>query len=264
MRDDTILVSIMHVNNEIGVIQDVKAIGELCRSKKILFHTDAAQSAGKVPIDVEEMKIDLLSLSAHKIYGPKGMGALYVRRKPRVRLEAQMHGGGHERGMRSGTLATHQIVGMGEAFRLAKEEMASESERVRMLRDRLLEGIKDIEEVYINGDLEQRVPHNLNISFNFVEGESLMMALSELAVSSGSACTSASLEPSYVLRALGRSDELAHSSIRFSIGRFTTEADIDRAVELIHQKIAKLRALSPLWDMYKEGIDLSTVQWSAH
>ncbi|MGM0594558.1 MAG: IscS subfamily cysteine desulfurase [Pseudomonadota bacterium] len=264
MREDTILVSIMHVNNEIGVIQDVKAIGELCRSRKVLFHCDAAQSAGKVPIDVEEMKIDLLSLSAHKIYGPKGMGALYVRRKPRVRLEAQMHGGGHERGMRSGTLATHQIVGMGEAFRLAKEEMATENERVRMLRDRLLEGIKDIEEVYINGDLEQRVPHNLNISFNFVEGESLMMALSELAVSSGSACTSASLEPSYVLRALGRSDELAHSSIRFSIGRFTTEAEIDRTVELIHQKIDKLRALSPLWDMYKEGIDLASVQWSAH
>jgi len=264
MREDTILVSIMHVNNEIGVIQDVKAIGELCRSRKILFHVDAAQSAGKVPIDVEEMKIDLLSLSAHKIYGPKGIGALFVRRKPRVRLEAQMHGGGHERGMRSGTLPTHQIVGMGEAFRLAKEEMASESERVRMLRDRLLNGLKDIEEVYINGDLEQRVPHNLNISFNFVEGESLMMALSELAVSSGSACTSASLEPSYVLRALGRSDELAHSSIRFSIGRFTTEADIDRAVELCRQKISKLRELSPLWDMYKEGIDLSTVQWTAH
>lgn len=264
MREDTILVSIMHVNNEIGVIQDIAAIGELCRSKKILLHVDAAQSAGKVPVDVEAMKVDLLSLSAHKVYGPKGMGALYVRRKPRVRLEAQMHGGGHERGMRSGTLATHQIVGMGEAFRIAREEMASENERIRMLRDRLLEGIKDIEEVYINGDMEQRVPHNLNISFNFVEGESLMMALSDLAVSSGSACTSASLEPSYVLRALGRSDELAHSSLRFSIGRFTTEADIDHAVELIHTKIAKLRALSPLWDMYKEGIDLSTVQWSAH
>lgn len=264
MRDDTILVSIMHVNNEIGVIQDIKAIGELCRSRKILFHVDAAQSAGKVPIDVVDMKVDLLSLSAHKVYGPKGIGALYVRRKPRVRLEAQMHGGGHERGMRSGTLATHQIVGMGEAFRIAREEMASENERIRMLRDRLLEGIKDIEEVYVNGDLERRVPHNLNISFNFVEGESLMMALSELAVSSGSACTSASLEPSYVLRALGRSDELAHSSIRFSIGRYTTEADIDRAVELIHEKIGKLRDLSPLWDMYKEGIDLSTVQWTAH
>jgi cysteine desulfurase len=264
MRDDTILVSIMHVNNEIGVIQDVKAIGELCRSKKILFHVDAAQSAGKVAIDVEDMKIDLLSLSAHKVYGPKGIGALYVRRKPRVRLEAQMHGGGHERGMRSGTLATHQIVGMGEAFRIAREEMATENERLRMLRDRLLAGVQDIEEVYINGDLERRVPHNLNISFNFVEGESLMMALSELAVSSGSACTSASLEPSYVLRALGRPDELAHSSLRFSIGRFTTEADIDRTVELLHQKIGKLRELSPLWDMYKEGVDLSTVQWTAH
>jgi cysteine desulfurase len=225
---------------------------------------DAAQSAGKVAIDVEDMKIDLLSLSAHKVYGPKGIGALYVRRKPRVRLEAQMHGGGHERGMRSGTLATHQIVGMGEAFRIAREEMATENERLRMLRDRLLAGVQDIEEVYINGDLERRVPHNLNISFNFVEGESLMMALSELAVSSGSACTSASLEPSYVLRALGRPDELAHSSLRFSIGRFTTEADIDRTVELLHQKIDKLRELSPLWDMYKEGVDLSTVQWTAH
>jgi cysteine desulfurase len=264
MRDDTILVSIMHVNNEIGVIQDVKAIGELCRGRKILFHVDAAQSAGKVAIDVEDMKIDLLSLSAHKVYGPKGIGALYVRRKPRVRLEAQMHGGGHERGMRSGTLATHQIVGMGEAFRIAREEMATENERLRMLRDRLLAGVQDIEEVYINGDLERRVPHNLNISFNFVEGESLMMALSDLAVSSGSACTSASLEPSYVLRALGRPDELAHSSLRFSIGRFTTEADIDRTVELLHQKIGKLRELSPLWDMYKEGVDLSTVQWTAH
>jgi len=264
MRDDTILVSIMHVNNEIGVIQDVKAIGELCRGRRILFHVDAAQSAGKVAIDVEDMKIDLLSLSAHKVYGPKGIGALYVRRKPRVRLEAQMHGGGHERGMRSGTLATHQIVGMGEAFRIAREEMATENERLRMLRDRLLAGVQDIEEVYINGDLERRVPHNLNISFNFVEGESLMMALSELAVSSGSACTSASLEPSYVLRALGRPDELAHSSLRFSIGRFTTEADIDRTVELLHQKIGKLRELSPLWDMYKEGVDLSTVQWTAH
>ena len=264
MREDTILVSIMHVNNEIGVIQDIPAIGKLCRERKILLHVDAAQSAGKTPIDVEAMNIDLLSLSAHKIYGPKGMGALYVRRKPRVRLEAQMHGGGHERGMRSGTLATHQIVGMGEAFRLAAEEMQSESEHVRKLRDRLLKGVEDIEEVYINGDLEQRVPHNLNISFNYVEGESLMMALNELAVSSGSACTSASLEPSYVLRALGRSDELAHSSIRFSIGRFTTEADIDRAIELLHQKIDKLRSLSPLWDMFKEGIDLSTVKWSAH
>ncbi len=264
MRDDTILVSIMHVNNEIGVIQDVKAIGELCRSKKILFHVDAAQSAGKTKIDVEEMKIDLLSLSAHKIYGPKGMGALYVRRKPRVRLEAQMHGGGHERGMRSGTLATHQIVGMGEAFRIAAQEMEAENERLLKLRNRLLDGVKDIEEVYVNGDLEQRIPHNINVSFNFVEGESLMMALSDLAVSSGSACTSASLEPSYVLRAIGRSDELAHSSIRFSIGRFTQEEDIDHAIELIHEKIAKLRELSPLWDMYKEGIDISTVQWAAH
>ncbi len=264
MRDDTILVSIMHVNNEIGVIQDVKAIGELCRSRKILFHVDAAQSCGKTPIDVDDMKIDLLSMSAHKIYGPKGIGALYVRRKPRVRIEAQMHGGGHERGMRSGTLATHQIVGMGEAFRLAREEMAAENERVRMLRDRLWDGIKDIEEVYINGDMEQRVPHNFNVSFNFVEGESLMMALADLAVSSGSACTSASLEPSYVLRALGRPDELAHSSIRFSIGRFTTEADIDHAVELIRAKIQKLRDLSPLWDMYKAGIDLNSVQWTAH
>ncbi len=264
MTEQTILVSIMHVNNEIGVIQDVKAIGELCRSKKILFHVDGAQSCGKVEVDVNEMKIDLLSMSAHKIYGPKGMGALYVRRKPRVRLEAQMHGGGHERGMRSGTLATHQIVGMGEAFRLAKEEMATENERVRMLRDRLMNGLSDIEEVYVNGDVEQRVPHNLNISFNFVEGESLMMALSDLAVSSGSACTSASLEPSYVLRALGRSDELAHSSIRFSIGRFTTEADVDHAIKLCHEKIQKLRDLSPLWDMFKAGIDLSTVQWSAH
>lgn len=264
MRDDTILVSIMHVNNEIGVIQDVAAIGKLCRERKIYFHVDAAQSCGKVEIDVDAMNIDLLSMSAHKIYGPKGMGALYVRRKPRVRLEAQMHGGGHERGMRSGTLATHQIVGMGEAFRLAREEMAEERARILKLRERLLDGVKDLEEVYINGDLEQRVPHNLNISFNFVEGESLMMALGDLAVSSGSACTSASLEPSYVLRALGRSDELAHSSIRFSFGRFTTEADIDHAVSLIHEKIAKLRDLSPLWDMYKDGVDLTKVHWTAH
>ncbi|QEP43701.1 IscS subfamily cysteine desulfurase [Ectothiorhodospiraceae bacterium BW-2] len=264
MREDTILVSIMHVNNEIGVVQNMAAIGELCRERKVLFHVDGAQSAGKVPIDVRAMKIDLLSLSAHKIYGPKGVGALYVQRKPRVRIEAQMHGGGHERGMRSGTLATHQLVGMGEAFRLAKEEMASDNERIYALRERLLAGIKDIEEVYINGDMEQRVPHNINISFNYVEGESLMMALSDLAVSSGSACTSASLEPSYVLRALGRSDELAHSSIRFSIGRFTTEADIDHAIELIQQKISKLRDLSPLWEMYKEGIDLSKIQWAAH
>ncbi len=264
MRPDTILVSLMHVNNEIGVIQDIKAIGEMTRAKGILFHVDAAQSAGKVAIDMETMKVDLMSFSAHKIYGPKGIGALYVRRKPRVRLEAQMHGGGHERGMRSGTLATHQIVGMGEAFHLAKLEMAQENERIRALRDRLLKGVSDIEQVFVNGDMDQRIPHNLNVSFNYVEGESLMMALSELAVSSGSACTSASLEPSYVLRALGRSDELAHSSIRFTIGRFTTEADIDRAIELCHQKISKLRELSPLWDMYKEGIDLSTVQWTAH
>lgn len=264
MREDTILVSIMHVNNEIGVIQDIEAIGELTRARGILFHVDAAQSAGKLPIDLGKLKVDLMSFSAHKVYGPKGMGALYVRRKPRVRLEAQTHGGGHERGMRSGTLATHQIVGMGEAFRIAGEEMAEENERVRMLRDRLLEGIKDIEEVYINGDMEQRVPQNLNISFNYVEGESLMMALRDLAVSSGSACTSASLEPSYVLRSIGRPDELAHSSLRFSIGRFTTVEDIDRAVALIHEKIEKLRALSPLWDMYKEGIDLATVQWAAH
>ncbi|PKM43500.1 MAG: IscS subfamily cysteine desulfurase [Gammaproteobacteria bacterium HGW-Gammaproteobacteria-1] len=264
IRPDTILVSIMHVNNEIGVIQDIAAIGEMTRARGILFHVDAAQSPGKAPIDLDKMKVDLMSFSAHKCYGPKGIGALYVRRKPRVRIEAQMHGGGHERGMRSGTLPTHQIVGMGEAFRIAREEMAQENERIRMLRERLLKGVQDIEEVYVNGDMEHRVPHNLNISFNYVEGESLMMALRDLAVSSGSACTSASLEPSYVLRAIGRPDELAHSSIRFSIGRFTTEQDIDRTVELIHQKISKLRELSPLWDMYKEGIDLSTVQWSAH
>jgi len=264
LREDTVLVSIMHVNNEIGVIQDIKAIGEITRSRGIMFHVDAAQSAGKVPIDLKDAKVDLMSFSAHKVYGPKGMGALYVRRKPRARIEAQMHGGGHERGMRSGTLPTHQIVGMGEAFRIAKEEMAAENERVRMLRDRLLEGLQDIEEVYVNGDMEKRVPHNLNISFNFVEGESLIMALKDLAVSSGSACTSASLEPSYVLRALGRNDELAHSSIRFSIGRFTTEEEIDYTIALLHQKIDKLRELSPLWDMYKEGIDLDSVQWAAH
>jgi len=264
MRPDTILVSIMHVNNEIGVIQDIAAIGELCRSRKILFHVDAAQSAGKVDIDVNAMKVDLMSLSAHKVYGPKGIGALYVRRKPRVRLEAQMHGGGHERGMRSGTLATHQIVGMGEAFRIAKEEMTSENARVLALRNRLLTGLQDIEEVYVNGSLEHRVSGNLNISFNYVEGESLMMALKDLAVSSGSACTSASLEPSYVLRALGMNDELAHSSIRFSIGRFTTEEDIDYAVKLIHESIGKLRELSPLWDMFKDGIDLTKVEWVSH
>jgi len=264
IRDDTTLVSVMHVNNEIGVIQDIAAIGAICRERRVNFHVDAAQSPGKVAIDVEAMQVDLMSLSAHKVYGPKGIGALYVRRKPRVRLEAQMHGGGHERGLRSGTLPTHQIVGMGEAFRLAREEMASEQVRVQQLRDRLLEGIKDLEEVYINGSMTQRVPHNLNISFNFVEGESLMMALDRLAVSSGSACTSASLEPSYVLRALGRSDELAHSSLRFSIGRFTTEADIDQAIALIHEKIDKLREMSPLWEMFKDGIDLNSVQWAAH
>ena len=264
MRPDTILVSLMHVNNEIGVIQDIAAIGKLARTRGILFHTDAAQSAGKVPIDVNAMNVDLLSLSAHKIYGPKGIGALYVRRKPRVRLEAQMHGGGHERGMRSGTLPTHQIVAMGEAFRLAKEEMASDTDRICKLRDRLVEGFKDIEEVYINGDMAQRIAGNLNISFNFVEGESLIMALKDLAVSSGSACTSASLEPSYVLRALGRNDELAHSSIRFTLGRFTTEDDVEYTIKLVREKIGKLRELSPLWEMHKDGIDLSKVQWAAH
>ena len=264
MRPDTILVSIMHVNNEIGVIQDLAAIGELCRARKILFHVDAAQSAGKIEIDVDAMKIDLLSLSAHKAYGPKGIGALYVRRKPRVRLEAQMHGGGHERGMRSGTLPTHQIVGMGEAFRIAKLEMADESVRIKALRDRLYNGLKDIEQVFVNGSMEHRVAGILNISFAYVEGESLMMALKDLAVSSGSACTSASLEPSYVLRALGLNDELAHSSIRFSIGRFTTEEEIDYAIGLIRNSIGKLRDLSPLWDMFKEGIDLSKVEWVSH
>lgn len=264
IRPDTILVSIMHVNNEIGVIQDIKTIGEITREHKILFHVDAAQSAGKVPIDLQDMKVDLMSFSAHKIYGPKGIGALYVRRKPRVRIEAQMHGGGHERGMRSGTLATHQIVGMGEAFKYAREEMAADNERIRMLRDRLWNGIKDIEEIYINGDMEQRVPHNFNVSFNFVEGESLMMALKDLAVSSGSACTSSSLEPSYVLRAIGRNDELAHSSIRFSMGRFTTEEEIDHAIEQIHKNIDKLRQLSPLWEMFKDGIDLNSIEWTAH
>jgi cysteine desulfurase len=264
IRKDTILVSFMHVNNEIGVIQDLAAIGKLCRAKGVLLHSDAAQSAGKVPIDVNAMNIDLMSLSAHKVYGPKGIGALYVRRKPRVRLEAQMHGGGHERGMRSGTLPTHQCVGMGEAFRIAKAEMAQESERIRMLRDRLYAGLKEIEEVYVNGDMEHRIAGNLNISFNYVEGESLIMALKDIAVSSGSACTSASLEPSYVLRALGRNDELAHSSIRFTLGRFTTEEDVDYTIKLVKEKIGKLRALSPLWDMYKEGVDLSKVQWAAH
>lgn len=264
IRPDTVMASVMAVNNEIGVIQDIAAIGKICREKGVLFHVDAAQATGKMPIDLKTLPVDLMSFSAHKTYGPKGIGALYVRRKPRVRLEAQMHGGGHERGMRSGTLAPHQIVGMGEAFRIAREEMAAENERVRMLRDRLYNGIKDIEEVHVNGDMEQRVPHNLNVSFNFVEGESLMMAIKDLAVSSGSACTSASLEPSYVLRALGRSDELAHSSIRFSIGRFTTEAEVDYAIKLLHEKIGKLRELSPLWEMFKEGIDLNTVQWAAH
>ncbi len=264
IRPDTIVVSVMYVNNEIGVIQDIPAIGEICREKGIIFHVDSAQATGKVVIDLASLKVDLMSFSAHKTYGPKGIGALYVRRKPRVRIEAQMHGGGHERGMRSGTLATHQIVGMGEAFRIAREEMAAENERTRLLRDRLLKGLSDIEEVHVNGDMEHRVPHNLNISFNFVEGESLLMAIKDLAVSSGSACTSASLEPSYVLRALGRSDELAHSSIRFSVGRFTTEQDVDFAIELLHQKIGKLRELSPLWEMHKEGIDLETVKWAAH
>lgn len=264
IRDDTILVSVMHVNNEIGVIQDIRSIGELTRERGILFHVDAAQSAGKVAIDLQQLKVDLMSFSGHKIYGPKGIGALFVRRKPRVRLEAQMHGGGHERGMRSGTLATHQIVGMGEAFRIAKEEMRADNERIKKLRDKLYDGIKSIEEVYLNGDLEHGVPNILNVSFNFVEGESLIMALKDLAVSSGSACTSASLEPSYVLRALGRNDELAHSSIRFSIGRFTTEEEVDHAIEQISKSIDKLRQLSPLWDMYKEGVDLSKVQWAAH
>lgn len=264
MREDTVLVSIMHVNNEIGVIQDIAAIGELCRSRKIIFHVDAAQSTGKVEIDLQNLKVDLMSFSGHKTYGPKGIGALYVCRKPRVRIEAQIHGGGHERGMRSGTLATHQIVGMGEAFALAKQEMATENARIRRLRDRLYNGIKDIEAVYVNGDLEQRIPHNLNISFAYVEGESLIMALKDMAVSSGSACTSASLEPSYVLRALGLNDELAHSSIRFSLGRYTTEAEIDYVIGVINNAIDKLREMSPLWDMYKEGIDLSSVEWAHH
>ena len=264
LRPDTVLVSIMMVNNEIGVIQDVETLGEICREKGIIFHVDAAQATGKVEIDLQKLKVDLMSFSAHKTYGPKGIGALYVRRKPRVRIEAQMHGGGHERGFRSGTLATHQIVGMGEAFRLAREEMGTENERIRMLRDRLWAGLSQIEEVYLNGDMDQRVPHNLNVSFNYVEGESLIMAIKELAVSSGSACTSASLEPSYVLRALGRNDELAHSSIRFTLGRFTTEQEIDYAVELLKSRVGKLRDMSPLWEMAKEGIDLNTVQWAAH
>ena len=264
ITDQTILISVMHVNNEIGVIQDIEGIGEIARENKIIFHVDAAQSTGKVEIDLENLKVDLMSFSAHKTYGPKGIGALFVRRKPRVRLEAQMHGGGHERGMRSGTLAPHQIVGMGEAFRIAKEDMATENERIRMLRDRLYDGLNDMEEVYVNGDLEHRIAGNLNISFNFVEGESLIMALRDLAVSSGSACTSASLEPSYVLRALGRNDELAHSSIRFTIGRFTTLGEIDYTVNLVRAAVEKLRDLSPLWDMYKDGVDLNSVEWVAH
>ena len=264
LRDDTTVVSIMHVNNEIGVIQDIAAIGEICRERKIIFHVDAAQSTGKVPLNLAELKVDLMSFSAHKTYGPKGIGALYVQRKPRVRLEAQIHGGGHERGMRSGTLATHQIVGMGEAFRIARLEMATENDRVLSLRNRLWDGLKDMEEVYVNGDLEHRIAGNLNISFNFVEGESLLMALKDLAISSGSACTSASLEPSYVLRALGRNDELAHSSIRFSMGRYTTTEDIDYTIEKVRHAVGKLRELSPLWDMYKDGIDLDKVEWVAH
>ncbi|HHS0599122.1 TPA: IscS subfamily cysteine desulfurase [Neisseria meningitidis] len=264
IREDTILVSVMWVNNEIGVVQDIPAIGEICRERKIVFHVDAAQACGKVPVDVEAAKIDLLSMSAHKVYGPKGIGALYVRRKPRVRLEAQMHGGGHERGFRSGTLPTHQIVGMGEAFRIAKEELEQDMAHYRKLRDIFLKGIEGIEEVYINGDLEHRVPNNLNVSFNFVEGESLIMAVKELAVSSGSACTSASLEPSYVLRALGRNDELAHSSLRITFGRMTTEEEVQFAAELIKSKIGKLRELSPLWEMFKDGIDLNSIEWAAH
>ncbi len=264
LRDDTTLVSIMHVNNEIGVIQDIEAIGKICRARKIIFHVDAAQSPGKVEINLEELPVDLMSFSAHKIYGPKGIGALYVQRKPRVRLEAQMHGGGHERGMRSGTLATHQIVGMGEAFRIAKEEMAAENERLLKLRNKLYDGVKDMEEVYINGDIDHRIAGNINISFNYVEGESLLMALNNLAISSGSACTSASLEPSYVLRALGRNDELAHSSIRFTMGRYTTEEEIDQTIKYVRKAVEKLRELSPLWDMYKDGIDLDSIEWAAH
>ncbi|MFM8929105.1 MAG: IscS subfamily cysteine desulfurase [Betaproteobacteria bacterium] len=264
IRPDTVLISVMFVNNEIGVIQDIPTIGALCREKGIIFHVDAAQATGKVAINMAELPIDLMSLASHKTYGPKGIGALYVRRKPRIRLEAQMHGGGHERGMRSGTLPTHQCVGMGAAFRIAREEMAAENERIRMLQQRLLADLKGMEQVFINGDLERRVPHNLNVSFNFVEGESLIMGVKGIAVSSGSACTSASLEPSYVLRALGRSDELAHSSLRITIGRFTTEQEIDEAVNLLRDRVGKLRELSPLWEMYKDGVDLSTIQWAAH
>lgn len=264
IQPDTVLASVMLVNNEIGVIQDIEALGNICRENNVIFHVDAAQATGKVEINLEKLPVDLMSFSAHKTYGPKGIGALYVRRKPRIRIEAQIHGGGHERGMRSGTLATHQIVGMGEAFRIAREEMEFENARIRKLRDKLLQGLQGIEETYVNGDLEHRIPHNLNMSFNYVEGESLIMAIKEIAVSSGSACTSASLEPSYVLRALGRNDELAHSSIRFSIGRFTTEADVDYTIELLKSKVGKLRELSPLWDMFKDGIDISKVQWAAH
>lgn len=264
IRPDTVLASVMLVNNEIGVVQDITAIGNICRENGVIFHVDAAQATGKVDIDLEKLPVDLMSFSAHKTYGPKGIGALYIRRKPRIRIEAQIHGGGHERGMRSGTLATHQIVGMGEAFKIAREEMHTENERIRMLRDKLLDGLLKIDETYVNGDLAHRVPHNLNISFNFVEGESLIMAVKNIAVSSGSACTSASLEPSYVLRALGRSDELAHSSIRFSIGRFTTEADVDYTINLLKDKIGKLRELSPLWEMHQDGVDISKVQWAAH
>jgi cysteine desulfurase len=264
IRPDTIVASIMMVNNEIGVIQPIAEMGEICRDKGVIFHCDAVQAAGKVEINLQTLKVDLLTVTAHKVYGPKGIGALYIRRKPRVRIEAQIHGGGHERGMRSGTLPTHQIVGMGEAFRIAKEEMVSENARIRVLRDRLWNGLKDMEEVHLNGDLEHRIPGNLNISFNFVEGESLIMAIKDVAVSSGSACTSASLEPSFVLRALGLSDELAHSSIRMTIGRFSTEEEIDFTIDLLKRKIAKLRELSPLWEMHKDGVDLSTVQWAAH
>ncbi len=264
IRPDTILVSVMFVNNEIGVIQDISAIGALCREKGIIFHSDAAQATGRVDIDLQTLPVDLMSLTSHKTYGPKGIGALYVRRKPRVRLEAQMHGGGHERGMRSGTLPTHQIAGMGEAYRIAKAEMHEENKRIRALHERMLNGLKDVEEVFLNGHAEKRVPHNLNMSFNFVEGESLIMGIKGLAVSSGSACTSASLEPSYVLRALGRSDELAHSSLRMTIGRWTTEEEIDYAVATIKENVAKLRELSPLWEMFKDGVDLSTIQWAAH
>ncbi len=264
LRPDTILASVMFVNNEIGVIQDIAGLGEFCRQRGIIFHVDAAQASGKLAIDLSALKVDLMSFSAHKTYGPKGVGALYVRRKPRVRIEAQMHGGGHERGMRSGTLATHQIVGMGEAFRIAREEMDGDNQRIRILRDRLWHGLSQIEEVYLNGDFNQRVPHNLNVSFNYVEGESMIMALKDIAVSSGSACTSASLEPSYVLRALGRNDELAHSSIRFSVGRYTTTEEVDYTIDLVKNKIAKLRDLSPLWDMFKEGIDIGSIQWAVH